>query len=320
MADTYTGAAALSTDQAAYDRIAYWSLRPELYFDMIADVKPTAQSMPGSSVIFTIISDLSAATSTLNESVDVDAVALSDSQVTVTLLEKGNAVITTAKIRGTSFIEVDPLVANAVGFNAGLSLDTIVRAVLEAGSNVRYATGGATDPTARNTVEPGDVLAGDDVRRALADLRGANVATIGGNYVSWIHPDVSYDLRGGTGGANWRDPHTYSDPSNIYNGEIGLFEGFRFVETPRAPVFADAGSSTTLTDVYRTMFAGRQALAKAWSFQDGNGPYPRVVLGPVTDKLRRNVPVGWYFLGGYSIFRQAALRAVESSSSIGTNA
>ncbi len=102
-------------------------------------------------------------------------------------------------------------------------------------------------------------------------------------------------------------------------GEIGAFEGFRFVETPTAPLFADAGSSTTLTDVYRTMFMGRQALAKAYSHSDGNGPYPMFVQGPVVDKLRRNVPMGWYWIGDYAIFRQASLRGVESASSIGAN-
>lgn len=300
--------------------MAYFSLRPELYFDRVADVGTTRQSMPGAAVVFSIQADLAAATATLDESVDVDALALSNSQVTLTLLEKGNAVVTTAKLRNTSFVEIDPIVANVVGYNAGLSIDTIAADKLAAGTNVRYATGGATDPTARNTVEPGDILTAWDVRRALADLRGANVATINGMYVSYIHPDVSFDLRGETGAAAWRDPHTYSAPGEIWNGEVGSFEGFRFVETPRAPVFADAGSSTTLTDVYRTMFLGRQAMAKAYSTGEGNGSLPRVIMGPVTDKLRRFVPVGWYWFGIYGIFRQAALRAVESSSSIGTNA
>ena len=320
MADAYTTTASVGFDQAAYDRLAYFALRPELYFDAVADVKPTRQSMPGSSVIFTQVADLSVASTALNESVDVDAVAISDSNITVTLAEYGNAVISTAKLRGTSYLDVDETIANVIGFNAGVSQDTIVRDVLKAGTNVRYATGGATDPTARNTVEPGDTLSAWDVRRALADLRGANVATFGGYYAAFIHPDVSFDLRGETGAAAWRDPHTYSQPEQIWNGEVGAFEGFRFMETPRAPVFADAGSSTTLTDVYRTMFMGRQALAKAYSNADGNGPFPRVVETPVVDHLRRFQGWGWYFLGGYGIFRQASLRAVEGASSIGTNA
>ncbi len=130
----------------------------------------------------------------------------------------------------------------------------------------------------------------------------------------------SYDLRGETGAAAWRDPHTYSQPGEIWTGEVGAFEGFRFVESPRTPVFADAGSSTTLTDVYSTLFIGRQALAKAYSTTDGNGAMPKVVLSPVVDLLARYRHLGWYWLGGYGRFREASLRRVESSSSIGTNA
>lgn len=320
MSDALTTTASLSSDQAAYDRLAYFALRPELHFDQVASVKPTNQTQPGSSVKFTQYADLAVASTALNESVDVDAVALSDSQVTVTLVEYGNATLTTAKLRGTSFLNVDADAANIVGFNAGVSQDTIARDVLKAGSNVRYATGGTTDPSSRDTVQPEDTLAAADVRRALADLRAANVATLGGGlYAAHIHPDVSLDLRSETGAAAWRDPHTYSQPAEIWMGEIGAFEGFRFVETPRAPIFADAGSSTTLTDVYATIFTGFQALAKAYSMSE-SAPTAQVVRGEVTDKLRRFHPLGWYWLGGYARFREASIRRVESSSSIGANA
>ena len=61
---------------------------------------------------------------------------------------------------------------------------------------------------------------------------------------------------------------------------------------------------------------GRQAIAKAYSQQDGNGAVPKVVRGPITDTLNRFQPVGWYWLGGYGRFREAALRRIESSSSL----
>lgn len=314
MADAYTGTSAVTLDQTAYDRLAYFGLRPELYFDMVADVVPTRQSMPGAAVVFTIVSDLAAATSALTEAVDVDAVALANSNVTLTLVEYGNAIITTAKLRGTSFVELDPIVANVLGHNAGLSIDTIAANVLAGGTNVRYAG----TAVSRVTVAATDTLKAANVRRALADLRGANVMTINGLYASFIHPDVSYDLRTETGAAAWRDPHVYSQPGEIWNGEIGAFEGFRFMESPRTPIFADAGVGGTV-DVYSTLFLGREALAKAHSVTDGNGPLPRVVPGPVTDKLRRFAPMGWYWLGAYGRFREAALRRVESASSIGAN-
>jgi hypothetical protein len=64
---------------------------------------------------------------------------------------------------------------------------------------------------------------------------------------------------------------------------------------------------------------GRQALAKAHSVTDGNGPAPKIVRGNVTDILMRLQPLGWYWLGGYGRFREASLRRIESASSIGTN-
>lgn len=151
MADTFTTVSSLPYDQAAYDQLAYWALRPQLYMDQIATVRSTNQSMNGSSVIFSIQSDLAAATATLSESVDVSAVAMSASQVTVTLAEYGNAVNTTALVRGTSFVVIDNLVANAVGFNAGISMDTVIRAILEAGSNVIYATASSANPNTTGT-------------------------------------------------------------------------------------------------------------------------------------------------------------------------
>lgn len=321
MADAMTRTADISSDQAAYDRYAYFALRPLLHFAQAAEIKPTRQAMPGSSVIFTIWADLTAASTALNESIDIDAVPLSDSQATVTLVEQGNAIITSAKARGTSFLGIDTDAADIVAYNAGLSLDTIARDILKAGSNVRYGGGGTTLPTARNTIEPEDTLTANNVRRARTDLVGASVmAWPDGLFRAYAHPDTLYDLRRETGSAAWRDPHTYGqDQSRIWSGTTGAFEGFEFIETERGPIFADAGSSTTLTDVYRSIFVGRQALAKAWS-SAVSAEYPEVVQGDIVDKLKRFKPLGWYWLGGFAVFRQAAIRAVESSSSIGVNA
>ena len=317
-----TQTSSLSTDQTAFDRIAYFALRSELLFDAVADVMPVAQAMPGSSVKFTIFNDLTAVTSALTEDTDVTPVAMSDSQVEVTLAEYGNAVNTTAKLRGTSFLDVDAAAANIVGYNAGISIDSVIRDVLAAGTNVIFGGGGSTDPSTRTTVQVEDIIEANDVRKIVSALRSANAVSFNGMYMGFIHPDVSFDLRRETGVASWRDPHVYSDPAGIYNGEVGAFEGVRFIETPRAKIFTDAsnGSGSTGTiDVYCTHITGRQALAKAHSVVDGNGPFPRVVRGPVVDVLSRFQPVGWYWLGGYARFREASLRRIESSSSIGAN-
>ena len=319
---TKTQTSNLLTDQTAFDRIAYFALRSELLFDAVADVQPVAQSMPGSSVKFTIFNDLSAATSTLTEDTDVTPVVMSDSQVEVTLAEYGNAVNTTAKLRGTSFLDVDSAAANIVGYNAGISVDTVISDVLSAGTNVIFGGGGASTPSTRVGLAVDDLITANDIRKTVAALRKANAVSFNGMYMGYIHPDVSYDLRRETGVASWRDPHVYVDTAMIYNGEVGAFEGVRFIETPRAKIFENvfngAGAAGT-GDAYCTHICGRQALAKAHSIVDGNGPFPRVVRGPVVDVLSRFQPIGWYWLGGYARFREASLRRIESASSIGAN-
>jgi N4-gp56 family major capsid protein len=263
--------------------------------------------------------DLAAQTTALAEAADVDAIALADSTTSVTLVEQGAAVIPTAKVRATGFVNVDPDIADIVGFNAGISLDTLARTPMLAGTNVRYGRGGATDPTSRATVEHEDEIAAEDVRFVVARLRAANVRTFDGNaYAGIIHPYVAKDLREETGGAAWSDPVNYSDANRRWNGEIGKFEGVRFMESPRAGVVVDGGA--TNEDVYQTLIFGQEGMAKAYSSGGGytGGAQPTIVVSDKADNLNRFRAVGWKWLGGFGRFREDALWRVESSSSMGS--
>ena len=240
-----TQVSSLDISKAAYEQLAYYALRPELYYDSLVEIQATNATSRGTSVTFTIASDLAEASTALTETSDVTPVAMSDSYVTVTPLEYGNAVQLTAKLGATAFLEVNPIAANVVGWNAGISTDAIARTAAGAGTNVAYTSG-----TTRAGLAKTNTLTGNDVRKAVANLRKNNVATFNGMYKGLIHPDVSYDFRGATGGTNWSDPHVYSDPSGIYNGVIGNFQGVQFMETPRAPFFADGGlNSYTISTI-----------------------------------------------------------------------
>ena len=317
MADQYTASGSVDYVVAAYEKLAHPALVPELMFDAVAEIKPTDRTAPGGQVTMFIRGVLAVATTPLVEGQDVTAVPMTDSTVSLTLAEYGNAMVTTAALRGQSLIEIDPLAADDIGYNAGLTLDSLARNVLSAGTGLYYANGNSH--TLRSQVASTDLLKAADVRRQRAALVRNNVKPFismerQGLYAAYIAPDVAVDLREETGSGSWRQPHEYAEPDQIWAGEVGTFEGFRWIEAPRAPVFANAGNSSA--NVYRTMFMGREALAKIWSLRDGNGPYPEIVIGPVTDKLRRFHPVGWKWLGGYGIFRQLALRGVEGGSSV----
>ena len=234
-----TQVSSLDISKAAYEQLAYYALRPELYYDALVEVQSTNATNRGVSVQFTIASDLSEATTALTETSDITPVSMSDSYVVVTPLEYGNAVQLTSKLGATAFMEVNPIAANIVGWNAGISTDGIARTAAGAGTNVAYTSG-----TTRAGLAKTNTITGSDVRKAVASLRKNNVPTFNGLYKGLIHPDASYDFRGATGGTNWSDPHVYSDPSGIYNGVIGNFQGVQFMETPRAPLFSDGGTNT----------------------------------------------------------------------------
>lgn len=307
--------ASAGTDTTAFEQLAYFALRSQPMFEMVADVKSTNQSHNSASVQFNIYNDLGQETSALTETSDVTPVALGDSTVTVTLAEYGNAVTTTAKLRGTSFMNVDADAANIIGYNMGNSIDKIVQDVLVAGSNEAWAG----DATSTATIDAADTLDASDIRKEVAALRTASAPThSGGVYVGFIHPDVAYDLRSDAAVTDIIQYQIRQDGAAVRNGSIGTFGGVDFIETPRLDIVADGGASTV--DVYNTIICGKQALAKAHSRAAGFGENPSVVFGPVTDSLRRFQTVGWYHLVGYNRFREASLRRIESASSIGANA
>ena len=136
-----------------------------------------------------------------------------------------------------------------LGSQAGRTLDTVVREVLNQGTNVQYAEG---QVSARSSLVGGDSTAAnnhyltiDAVRKAVRTLKVYNTPRINGDYVGIIHPDVAYDLMSDP---KWVNVKTYSDPEGIYEGEIGKIEGVRFVETTEAKIFSptpmSAGAKT----------------------------------------------------------------------------
>jgi N4-gp56 family major capsid protein len=237
--------------QKAYDRLLEFALRAEPLIRSVADKTPAQQSIPGSTVVLQKYVDLTAATGTLSETVDPDAVALSTpDQVTITLNEYGNSVLVTRALELFSLADVDPAISNVIAFNLADSIDKVAMETLRGGTNVIY--GGSATSTA--TVAAASTLDSADIRKAVAKLRSNKAAYRKGSmYWVGIHPEVSHDLRAETGAAGWRDPHNYQSNENIWAGEIGAYEGAYFVESPRLfSSKAGADQSTLATTAVTT--------------------------------------------------------------------
>ena len=203
-----------------------------------------------------------------------------------------------------------------LGSQAGRTLDTITREVLNGGTNVQYAEG---QVTARNALVGGQAsgnhyLTVDAVRRAVRFLKVMNAPKINGNYVGIIHPDVSYDLMSDP---KWVNVKTYSDPDGIYEGEIGKIEGVRFVETSEAKVFEGAGASGV--DVYSTLILGADAYGVT---EITGGGLEHIVkqLGSAgtADPLNQRATAGWKATKTAERLVEQYMVRIETASAFGT--
>lgn len=313
MADAFTDTTALTNlVETAFNKEVDIALHPEPVFRAaITAKKANAQAMRGDVVTFSIGKDLSPATTPLTEDVDVTAVAqLNPTRVSVTFQEYGNAMIHTIKLQNLAYVNIDPLAVRDIAYNLVDSIDHIVRAVLDGGTQKIWVNGGAVKITggADGSVVAGDVLSSKVVRTAVTKFRDASVKTPRGTtFPVYVDPDVSADLQSETGSGGWRNPHEYVDPSNIYQGEVGTYLGASFIETPRCAVTADGSGGI---NVYTTYFMGAEAVAEASAIE------PHVVIGPQTDKLRRFYPIGWHSLMGWSLYRPEALWLAKTSSNV----
>jgi len=307
---TLTGTSAISNlVQTAYDQYVRMALRSIPVMRALADVKPVQQAMPGSSVVFSIYSDLAQATSTLTEASDVSSIALGNpNQVTVTLQEYGSAVTTTKKLNMTSFNDVDAALADIIAYNAADSIDAVVASVLTGAGSTNIIYAGTATTT--NTITSAMKMSVQDIREAVTELRtNKALPRIGELYAAYLHPRQTADLRAETGTGGFQALTQYVDRTPFVAGAVGVIEGAFVVETPRVPFAANTNSPAV--NVYKAVVAGREALAEA------QGQDISTVIGPQIDALRRFHTIGWYYFGGFNLLRTAALYQIQSAATNG---
>ena len=228
--------------------------------------------------------------------------------MTITPAEHGNAVLVTIRVQANTFaIGFDPAVANIVSYNMLDSLEILAQEALETG-----ATTTTVDAGAEGSLTAADVLTLNKLREQVAILREGNFAPIdGSNYAVISHPDTMYDLMTATAATDWSSFVIRQAGDEWSAGEVARAAGLSFLETPRAAINVNGGSSNV--DTYSTYILAQDALGKAETIPG------HIVPGPVTDKLRRFMPLGWHAYLAYATVRSGAARNLLAASSIGTN-
>ena len=228
---------------------------PELVHDQFGQKHPIPKN-GGKTIEFRKYDPLPKALTPLTEGVTPNGQKLNMGVITATVKQYGGFIELSDMLLLTAIDNNLVQATKLLGSQAGRTLDTITREVLNGGTNVQYAEGQVNSRAALSYTDENTNhnLTVNAVRRAVRFLKVMNAPRINGYYAGIIHPDCSYDLMSDP---KWVNVKTYSDPEGIYEGEIGRIEGVRFVETSEAKVFTGAGASDR--DVYSTLIIGADA-------------------------------------------------------------
>lgn len=269
----------------------------------------------GKTIEFRKFSALPKATTPLTEGVTPDGKAMTVTNVTATVNQYGDYITQSDVLELTAVDNTILEATKLLGRQAGLTMDTIVRNVLQSGTNVTYCPSLAaptTEITSRANLKADSQLTVDVVKKVVAKLRAQNAPPVDGrNYVAIIHPYVAYDLMSDP---KWEDYHKYAAPENLFEGEIGRIAGVRFVQTTEAKIYTGSGCPSGLA-VFGTLFLG----ADAYGVTEVTGGGLQTIVkqkgsAGTADPLDQRSSVGWKAMETAELLLPNYLIRVESCS------
>ena len=299
-----------------YDRTLLESAKPNLIHAQFGQKRPIPKN-GGKKIEFRRYGALPKALTPLTEGVTPDGRKLTVTAIEAEVHQYGDYVALSDVLDLTAIDNNVLEATKAIGNQAGLTLDTITRNILQAGTNVMYCpkitTSGTTAVTTRKGLDATCKLTVDVVKRAVATLKANNVPKIGGDYVGIIHPYAAYDLMSDP---KWEDMHKYTNPENMYEGEIGRIAGVRFVETSEALIVkssTETSDASTAISVFCTLILGDNA----YGITEVTGGGLKTIIKQLgsagtADPLDQRSTVGWKAMQTAEILQQNYMVRVES--------
>lgn len=305
MATTQTYTSLTEQQKKFYNRTLLERLLPNLVYTQYGQSKPMPKH-EGDTVNFRRFDSLEPATTALTEGVTPAGNTIKISKVEATVKQYGDFIEISDKL---DMVGIDPVLTETtevLGEQAGLTIDTIARDIVLEGTNVMYAGG----KSGKSELTASDVLKGEDVMKAVRNLRRQNVKPMqGGFYIGIIDADVAADLM--QNDKLWQDVSTYNGGVAVMKGELGKMHGVRFVSTGNAKITEDGSGSAK---VHRTLIIGQGA----YGVIDVNGSRkPQVIVKPhgsagTADPLNQRATTGWKALFTAVRLNELAMIRIES--------
>lgn len=303
---TNTIAVLTQENKTFYDRTLLKRLLPNLVFAKYGQKRPVP-SHEGGTINFRRFNSLNPATTALTEGVTPTGSSLSVSVVTATPAQYGDYVEISDKL---DMIGIDPVLtetAELLGEAGGLTVDTLVRDIVSAGTNVQYAGGKASTAAVAAT----DVMTSTEIKKAVRTLKNANAKPLeGGYFILIVDPDVAYDLQGDT---LWQDVSKYNGGEAIIKGEIGKICGVKVIETTNTAKGTGASSAV----VHKCMLIGKDAYGVV---DVENGATPEMIVkgfgsAGTADPLDQRATAGYKLFMTAVRLNEAAMIRIECGAS-----
>lgn len=213
-----------------YERTLLENMKPEMVHARDGQ-KKTLPEHNGKRVQFRRFTPFDAVTTPLAEGVTPDGQELTMTEMWAVVKPYGGYIPFTDELNLYMLDDMHKAMADQLGDQAALSLDTISRDALNAGMNVQYCGSN----TARSTIAATDKLTYGDIKKAVRALRRKNVRPFpDGFYHAIVHPDAVYDL---TSDTMWVDVAKYQDKQKVEKYELGTCYKVKFFESTNAKVF-----------------------------------------------------------------------------------
>jgi N4-gp56 family major capsid protein len=276
--------------QQIWSKEILFQAMPVLRFEQFAVKKTELGVQPGLTINFMRYSNLAVNEDTgasLTEGVRMEPVALSASQIQITVSEHGQALAVTELLLNASFDDVMASSSRLLGRHMAQSMDVQARNTLYQNA-IPFAGGAAVPPnvvfgrvpaTTRDALSPYNqgtlgtasnpgYLSPATVKDAVEVLAGQNIPRLGDTYVCFVHPSQSRALR------DWPEfieVTKYAAPGNFMLGEIGRIYDVVFIETtqvkkgvgPADIDSASAGVQAVDADSYSAIMIGDNAFGHA---------------------------------------------------------
>jgi len=310
--------------QTIWSKEILFQAMPVLRFEQFAVKKTELGVMPGLTVNFMRYNNLSVddyAGAELVEGVRMDPVALSASQIQITVKEQGKSVAVTELLLNASFDDVMASSSRLLGRHMAQSMDVQARNTLYS-PGVPFGGGSAVAPSvvfgrtaaaSRGSISPYDAgtlgsasapgyLSPATVKDAVEILAGQNIPRLGDTYVCFVHPSQSRALR------DWPEfieVTKYAAPGNFMLGEIGRLYDVVFIETTQV-LKGQAG--TDVVDLNPSSGGYQDPIADAYSaIMIGDNAFGQAIALPV--ELRdggvidfgREHGLAWYAIWGFGV-------------------